>query len=234
MSTMPPASPSSISEAWQRILTSLDLARRPEDILEMLSALPIIGAAVLTVVGIACIFQGFRRHKIIVVVLSLLLGFAIGRLISEDLGRSVVVALALGVLLAAIAQPLLKYTVALFAGIAGAGIGATLWSFLNPEQSDLAWAGGGMGFVFLALLSFMFFRIVVILFTSVGGGAMFVLGSVGLLLHIEPIQAKVWNQIVVHPAVLPLLVATAAVIGFVYQQRGETPGHESYADADED
>lgn len=220
MSTTPATSPTSVSEAWQTILSSLDLARRPEDILEVLSALPIVGAVVLTVVGIACIFQGYRWHTYIVVVLALLLGFGVGRLISEDLGRSVVVAIALGVLLAAIAKPLLKYTVALFAGIAGAGIGATLWSFLNPEQSDLAWAGGGMGFVCLALLSFMFFRIVVILFTSVGGGAMAVLGSVGLLLHIDSIQQMVRAQVMLHPAVLPLLVATAAVVGIVYQQRG--------------
>lgn len=220
------ATPPSMFEAWQTLLSSLDLARRPEDILQMLSTLPVVGAVVLTVVGVACIFQGYRCHKIIVVVLSLLLGFGIGRMISADLGRSVVVAVALGVLLASIASPLLKYTVALFAGIAGAAIGATLWSFLNPAQTDLAWAGGGMGFVFLALLSFMFFRMVVIVFTSVGGGAMVVLGTVGILLHIESVQEAVRNQVLLHPAVLPLLVATAAVLGFVYQQRGGTPQPE--------
>lgn len=220
MSTTPTESSTSVSEAWQTMLTSLDLARRPEDILEVLSSLPIVGAVVLAVVGLACIFQGYRWHKAIVVVLSLLLGFGVGRLISADLGRSVVVAIALGVLLAAIASPLLKYAVALFAGIAGAGIGATLWSFLNPGQSDLAWAGGGMGFVFLALLSFMFFRIIVIVFTSVGGGAMLILGTVGLLLHVDSIQEGVRAQFLLHPAVLPLLVATAAVVGIVYQQRG--------------
>ena len=210
----------SFAETWEELIGSLDMARRPEEILQMLSSIPLVGAAIVTAVGAACVMQGYRWHKPIVVVLSLMLGFGVGRLISAEVGKSMVVAVALGILLAAIASPLLRYTVALFAGIAGAGIGATLWTFLNPDQASLAWAGGGMGFIALALLSFMFFRLVVILFTSVGGGAMFVMGSVALLLHVESLSSKVSDQMLLHPGVFPLLVLTTAVVGFVYQQRG--------------
>ncbi len=207
------------SSVWEELLTSLDLARRPEEILGHLSALPLVGAALVTAVGAACVMQGYKWHKAIVVVLALMLGFGVGRMISAEVGKSTVVAVALGILLAAIASPLLRYTVALFAGIAGAGIGATLWTFLNPGQGSLAWAGGGMGFIALALLSFLFFRMVVILFTSVGGGAMFILGGVALLLHIDSISGTVREQVLLHPGVLPLLVLTTAVVGFVHQQR---------------
>lgn len=210
----------SFAETWEELMNSLDLARRPEAILEMLSALPVVGAAIVTAVGAACVLQGYRWHQPIVVVLSLMLGFGVGRMISAEVGKSMVVAVALGILLAAIARPLLRYTVALFAGIAGAGIGATLWTLLNPEQASLAWAGGGMGFITLALLSFMFFRLVVILFTSVGGGAMFIMGAVALLLHVDSMSSMVRDQMLLHPGVFPLLVLTAAVVGFVYQQRG--------------
>ena len=217
------------SSSWETLISSLDLARRPKEILEHLSALPLVAAAIVTVVGAACVMQGYRWHKAIVVVLALMLGFGVGRMISAEVGRSTVVAVALGILLAAIASPLLRYTVALFAGIAGAGIGATLWTFLNPDQASLAWAGGGMGFIALALLSFMFFRVVVILFTSVGGGAMFVMGGVALLLHFDYASATVREQVLLHPGVLPLLVLTAAVLGFVHQQRsgGGHPAGES-------
>jgi hypothetical protein len=210
----------SFAQTWEELIASLDLARRPEAILQMLSTVPVIGAAIVTAVGAACVMQGYRWHKAIVVVLSLMLGFGVGRLVSAEVGKSMVVAVALGILLAAIASPLLRYTVALFAGIAGAGIGATLWTFLNPDQASLAWAGGGMGFIALALLSFMFFRVVVIVFTSVGGGAMFVMGSVALLLHVPSVSSVVREQMLIHPGVFPLLVLTAAVVGFVYQQRG--------------
>jgi hypothetical protein len=189
-----------------------------------------IGAVIVTAVGAACVFQGYRWHKAIVVVLALMLGFGVGRMISAEVGKSMVVAVALGILLAAIASPLLKYTVAFFGGIAGAAIGATLWSFVNPEQASLAWAGAGMGFIALALLSFMFFRLVVIVFTSVGGAAMLVIGATGLLLQIDSVQATVRDQVTVHPGVLPLLVATAAVVGFVYQQGGGKAAHDGGGD----
>ncbi|MAC20734.1 MAG: hypothetical protein CMJ23_13865 [Phycisphaerae bacterium] len=220
------------SSSWESLISSLDLARRPEEILGHLSALPLVAAAIVTVVGAACIMQGYRWHKAIVVVLALMLGFGVGRMISAEVGKSTVVAVALGILLAAIASPLLRYTVALFAGIAGAGIGATLWTFINPDQASLAWAGGGMGFIALALLSFMFFRLVVILFTSVGGGAMFVMGGVGLLLHSDYASVFVREQVLLHPGVLPLLVLTAAVVGFVHQQR--SGGGHSASESDEE
>lgn len=212
--------PPTFSQTWDRLMASMDLARRPDEVLQFASALPMVGAVIVTAVGAACVFQGYKWHKAIVVVLALMLGFGVGRMISAEVGKSTVVAVALGILLAAIASPLLKYTVAFFGGLAGAGIGATLWTFLNPGQTSLAWAGAGMGFIALALLSFLFFRMVVILFTSVGGAAMLVIGATGLLLQIESVQQSVREQVLVHPGVLPLLVATAAVVGFVHQQRG--------------
>jgi len=216
------------SNTWETILNSLDLFRRPDEILRMLTSLPIVAAVVVTVVGAACVFRGYKWHKPVVVLLSLLLGFAVGRMISQDVGKSAVVAISLGVLLAAIASPLLKYAVAVFAGIAGAGIGATAWSFFNPGETSLAWAGAGMGFITLALLSFIFFRIVVIIFTSVGGAAMMVMGLAALLLHIDSISAQVQEQLSLHSGVLPLLVVTAAVLGIVHQQGGssESAGEE--------
>ncbi len=210
------------SNTWETILNSLDLFRRPDEILRMLTSLPIVAAVVVTVVGAACVFRGYKWHKAVVVLLSLLLGFAVGRMISQDVGKSAVVAISLGVLLAAIASPLLKYAVAVFAGIAGAGIGATAWSFFNPGETSLAWAGAGMGFITLALLSFIFFRIVVIIFTSVGGAAMMVMGLAAILLHIESVSTQVQEQLSLHPGVLPLLVVTAAVLGIVHQQGGST------------
>jgi len=221
----------SFSETWNDMVSSMDLARHPDEILQFASTLPMVGAVIVTAVGAACVFQGYRWHKAIVVVLALMLGFGVGRMISAEVGKSTVVAVALGILLAAIASPLLKYTVAFFGGVAGAGIGATLWTFLNPDQSSLAWAGAGMGFIALALLSFMFFRLVVILFTSVGGAAMLVIGATGLLLQIESAQAAVREQVTVHPGVLPLLVATAAVVGIVYQNGGAaSPAHDGGGD----
>ena len=63
------------SNTWETILNSLDLFRRPDEILNMLTSLPIVGAVVVTAVGVACVFRGYKWHKPVVVLLSLMLGF---------------------------------------------------------------------------------------------------------------------------------------------------------------
>ena len=60
---------------------------------------------------------------------------------------------------------------------------------------------------------------------------MFVMGSVALLLHVDSMSAMVRDQMLLHPGVFPLLVLTAAVVGFVYQQRG---GAHAAADHDDE
>ena len=214
------------------ILEYLDIFHRPQDMLEHLRALPSLVSVVLIAVGAACVFSGYRWHKLIVVVLALLLGFGLGHILSQEIGRSTVIAVALAVLLAAIATPMLRFTVAFFSGIVGAAIGATLWTFFNSEQPELAWAGAGMGFIALALLSFIFFRVVVILFTSLSGGAMLVMGTIGILLQIGSTQAQVSKQLLLHPAIMPLLIVVAATIGFVMQE-GRARGDNAESDPEE-
>ena len=123
------------------ILEYLDILHRPQDLLQHLQALPALVSVVLVAVGAACVFGGYRWHKLIVVVLALMLGFGLGNILSEEIGKSMVIAVALAVLLAAVATPMLRFTVAFFAGIVGAAIGATLWTFFNDQQPELAWAG---------------------------------------------------------------------------------------------
>ena len=210
----------------------LDIMNRPADLISQLSALPALAGVVLIAVGAACVFNGYRWHRWIMVVLALLLGYGLGQMLSSELGRSSVIAMALGVLLAAIATPMLKFTVAFFAGVAGAVIGGTLWAMFKADQPELAWAGAGMGFIALALMSFIFFRIVVILFTSVGGGAMLVLGSIALLLQLDTTQSVVKEQLLAHTSVVSILVLATAAIGFVTQE-GRARG-DAVASSDEE
>lgn len=214
------------------IIEYLDILHRPQDLLLHLQALPALVSVVLIAVGAACVFSGYRWHKLIVVVLALLLGFGLGHILSQEIGRSMVIAVALAVLLAAIATPMLRFTVAFFSGLVGAAVGATLWTFFNAQQPDLAWAGAGMGFIALALLSFIFFRVVVIFFTSLSGGAMLVMGTTGVLLQLGATKAEVSEQLLRHPAIMPLLIVVAATIGFVMQE-GRAHGDKSESSVEE-
>ncbi|TVQ53399.1 MAG: hypothetical protein EA377_08040, partial [Phycisphaerales bacterium] len=62
------------------------------------------------------------------------------------------------------------------------------------------------------------FRLVIVLFTSIGGGALVVFGVITLLMHVPAWKDAVRESLVANQLMIPLLVALAAVSGFVIQQ----------------
>ena len=75
-----------------------------------------------------------------------------------------------------------------------------------------------MGFIAVALLSFVVFRLVVVLFTSIGGAAMVVLGAITLLMQVPGWKDSIRDSLVTNQHLIPLLVTVAAVAGFVIQE----------------
>ncbi|MGA0419651.1 MAG: hypothetical protein ACO3P9_06445 [Phycisphaerales bacterium] len=209
------------------LLEEADLLSRPQELLDRLTEMPAVFGVIVMLVGIVCILQGYRWHRWIVVVLALMLGLAVGELVSDRVGRSSVVAIAMGLLFAAVASPMLRFTVAIFAGLAGAFLGANLWSILQGTEAGEPWPGAAMGFILLALSSFLIFRISIILFTSLGGAAMFVIGGIASLLHIDAVQAAVREHLAQHQLIVPLLVGVTAVLGFVLQENWTRGGASS-------
>jgi hypothetical protein len=209
------------------LLEEADLLSRPQELLDRLTEMPAVFGVIVMLVGIVCILQGYRWHRWIVVVLALMLGLAVGDLVSDRVGRSSVVAIAMGLLFAAVASPMLRFTVAIFAGLAGAFLGANLWSILQGTEAGEPWPGAAMGFILLALSSFLIFRISIILFTSLGGAAMFVIGGIASLLHIDAVQAVVREHLAQHQLIVPLLVGVTAVLGFVLQENWTRGGASS-------
>ena len=204
--------------AFRSIIERMDILNRPAELLEALSQIPLVLASVVVVVGILCVLNGYRWHKWVIVALAFLAGIGLGNLLSEFVGKSAIIAVALGALCAIIATPLLKITVAVFGGITGAFIGANIWSAMHGAEANMHWAGAMMGFIILAMASLILFRLVIVLFTSVGGAAMVVLGGITLLMHVPAWEEPVKQSLVGNPMIVPLLLIVAAVAGFVLQQ----------------
>lgn len=200
-----------------RTIHGLDILNRPEELLEALAQLPLIGASVIVVIGALCVLNGYRWHKWVIMILAFLMGLGLGHLLSAKVGNAAIVAVSLGLLCAIIATPMLKVTVAVFAGLTGAFIGANVWSAVNGTPPDTQWAGAAMGFIILAMSSLILFRLVIVLFTSVGGAAMVVLGSITLLLHVPAWEGAVRDALTTNHLLIPLLLCVAAVAGFVLQ-----------------
>ncbi len=212
------ASSSSDASMWYPIVTRLDILHHPNELLDRLSQVPFLAGSALVAVGLLCVFNGYRWHKWVVAILAFLAGLRLGDMLSEQFGRSEIVAIALGSLCAIVATPLMKITVAIFSGLTGAFIGANVWTAFNATAADQNWAGAAMGFIALALISLIVFRVAIVLFTSVGGAAMVVFGAIALLLHVEAWEPAVRSSMASHQLMIPVLVLLAAVGSFVLQE----------------
>jgi len=196
----------------------LDMLARPELLLDMLDSMSLVLAAILCAVGAVCLIRGWQWHRIIVLILALLGGLGLGHFLSLSMGRSMVIAIAVGILCAALAAPMLKWTIAILAGAVGAFVGANAWGLLAPNDASQAWAGAAMGFIALAMASFILSRLVITFFMSVSGAVLMVTGGIGLLLHIDAAREQILTHLEEAPMVVPLLIAVASAIGFILQR----------------
>ena len=214
-------------------VTRLDILNHPAQLLDGLSQVPLVLGGVFVVVGALCVLNGYRWHKWVIVVLAFLAGLMLGRMLSVHMGESKLVAVALGLLCAIVATPLLRIAVAIFGGLTGAFIGANAWTAINSGMSDVHWAGAAMGFIALAMASFLLFRLVIIVFTSISGAAMVVFGGITLLLQVDAWEPAVRATFSDNNLLIPLLVGLAAVTGFVLQEsrvrKGESEDEEAAA-----
>ncbi|HEB60248.1 MAG TPA: TMEM198/TM7SF3 family protein [Phycisphaeraceae bacterium] len=209
----------SIPGAFQYFVDHLNILTRPDELLQILNDVSPIWAGIFIVIGWICVVNGYRWHKTVLVLCSMLLGIGAGILIGEYMGSSVVLATCLGALFAVLAAPFLDYTVALFGALAGAYIGANIWSSISPESS-LYWTGSVIGATSCAILAFVLFRFVVILFTSVAGSSLMAFGVLILMLQVDVWHDGLQTSMSGNPLLLPIIVGACSLISIVLQQGG--------------
>lgn len=211
------------------VKTHLDLLTQPEMLAQSAEQLHLVWASIFIVVGAACIVNGYRWHKYIVVVLAGMAGFWAGQLVAPQIGNPMVASSCLAVLCAVLAWPLLRYSVALFGALAGAFAGANLWSALEmgADQHKL---GAAIGMVVMGMLAFMAFRTVVIVMTTVGGASLLAVGGLAAIMEVETWRASITDGLTAHPRAMPAIVGSLAVIGSVVQFSGGVKGMASMAD----
>lgn len=109
----------------------------PGELLNKLGQLGEIWALAFVIMGLVCLLNGYKFHKIVTASLLVVLGAILGYWMGLEIkGPPFVVAAMLSILLGALAFPLMKYAIAILGGLSGAFIGANLWvgvaTFLNP------------------------------------------------------------------------------------------------------
>jgi hypothetical protein len=204
-----------------------DTLAQPEALVEHLQALSVVWAVVFLIVGLMCMLNGYRFYRIATVAIALLIGLFAGYWMGEQIEAPFIVAGCMGLLLGAMAFPLMKFAVAVFGGVAGAFIGANLWagiaSALNQATTteipvDAYWIGALIGLMLCGMLAFILFKLSIVLFTSVSGATIAVLGGLALLLSFEPWHDTIKSGLTASQLVVPLLVFVPAVIGLILQE----------------
>lgn len=205
------------------ISSNIDVMSRPEALTSVITGMHIVWATIFILVGAACVLNGYRWHKTVVVILAGMSGVWVGSILGDSIGDATVVTVCLSVLFAVLAWPLLRYAVALFGGLSGAFLGANIWTAVadNPDQHRV---GALLGLVAVGLLAFLAFRAVVIAMTAIGGASLLVFGVLAALYQVEMWQAGLIDSINSHRLVIPLIAASAAAIGAVIQFSGGFKG----------
>ena len=144
------------------------------------------------------------------------------------IGSTNVVAACVAVLFAVVAWPMMRYSVALFGGLAGAFAGANVWTACGFPAAQHQY-GAVIGLTLVGMLAFIAFRGVVILLTSIGGATMVVLGALAALMQVDSWQSAISGAISANRLLVPFVVASTAAIGIVYQFGGGMTGLNAMA-----
>lgn len=195
----------------------MDLLNHPGELLDTLGQLHLVWAGIFITAGLFTVLNGYRWHRTIVIVCTFLTGMGIGHAASKSMDVNLLVSACIGCLAAVVAWPMMKYAIAACGGLAGAFVGANLWTALN-QPPDTYYAGALIGLVAFGLLSFIFYKWVIVAMTCIAGAFVLVMGAITVLIHVESWDTALRQDFTSNPALIPLLVLVAAVIGFVVQQ----------------
>jgi len=185
-----------------------------------ISTLDVVEALTFISFGVVCLFYGWRIFKILVTICFGLLGLLVGIWANNALiGGSVVwLAMICIAFFAILSVPLMRWGVSLLGALSGGILTAGLTLALGFGDQRLLLAGGLIGLVAGGMISFIIFKVAVILFTSLGGSGLVVVGLLAVLYtNTDPkkLEMFVFN----YRWFLPVLVIVPMTFGVVMQYR---------------
>ena len=185
-----------------------------------ISTLDVVEALTFISFGIVCLFYGWRIFKILVTICFGLVGLLVGIWANQQLiGGSVVwLAMICIAFFAILSVPLMRWGVSLLGAVSGGILTAGATLALGLHDQRLLLAGGLIGLVAGGMISFIVFKVAVILFTSLGGSGLIVVGLLAVLYaHTDPKKLEVF--VFNYRWFLPTLLMVPMSIGAFLQYR---------------
>jgi len=189
---------------------------------EQITGLSWLQAVLVISFGVVYLLYGWRIFKILVIIcfafLGLFAGIKVGSEFRQELWGGVI---GLG-LLAFVSVPLMRWAVSALGAVAGGVLTGGIWyAFELPEKYILA--GAIIGIVAGGMISFIVFKIAVMLFTSLGGTILIVTGLLSLCYHYERLQdppvENIKGLFYNHNWFVPVLLLVPTFIGVILQNK---------------
>ncbi len=235
IATIAQASGSGVLDTVTKVFSRADTLAHPNSLVQNLQALSVVWSVIFLVAGLLCMFNGYKFYRVATVVLALGIGLAVGYALGLKISAPYVVSGCVGLLLAVACFPMMKYAVAVLGGLSGAWVGANTWTAVShlvsgndPQVANAAashhWVGALIGLIVFGMLAFILFKLSIVVFTSVSGSTLAVLGVLALLLQFKPWQESIASGLSAHAMIIPLLVFVLAMIGLILQEGAPSAG----------
>ncbi|NQT00959.1 MAG: hypothetical protein HQ580_02945 [Planctomycetes bacterium] len=192
-----------------------------ESLWTYITSLNLVEAITFISFGVVCLFYGWRVFKILVVISFGLLGLFLGISITDKiigLNNQLAGGLVGMGLLAIISIPLMRWAVSALGAVAGGILSSSIW-YASGLTERYIWAGALIGIVAGGMISFIVFKVAVILFSSLSGSSLIVVGVLALLYLYPQTSTRLEEIIFTKKWFLPTLLMAPTLIGIVLQNK---------------
>jgi hypothetical protein len=189
---------------------------------EQVTTLSWLQAVIAISFGMVYLLYGWRIFRVMVAICFGLVGLFAGIKIGSRFGSEILGGIIGLSALAGASIPLMRWAVSLLGAISGGIITSGIWyAFELPERYMPA--GALIGIIAGGMISFIVFKVAVMLFTSFGGGILIITGLLSLFYHYESIQnpptETVRTMLYNHHWFLPVLLMAPTLIGIIVQNK---------------
>jgi hypothetical protein len=187
---------------------------------EHVQTLDVIEALTFIAFGTVWLVYGWRIFKILVTICFGLLGLFLGTWANQQLigGNAFWLGLICVIFFSVLSIPFMRWGVSVLGALSGGILTSGAWvAFGLPQQ--YIWAGGLVGLVAGGMISFIVFKIAVILFTSLGGSALLAVGALAVAYQHLPPEQDLEGLISANTWILGAMVLVPMALGVVLQNK---------------
>ena len=174
--------------------------------------------------GVVYLLYGWRIFKVLAVICFAMIGLFIGIFLGDKVNNPVWGGIIGVAALGFVSIPMMRWAICILGGISGATVTGAIWYAFELPETYL-WAGASIGLVAGGMISFIVFKIAVMLFTSMGGSATIMAGVLSLLHQYQKLNAPdaettpIQDMVYTHKWFLAVVIILPTVIGVYTQNR---------------